>query len=464
MEISKKKFFFIGVGGSGMSSLAHILLDIGAEVWGTDQKESQIVLRLKDRGLIFETKLENLKNVSFDYVVYSSAVNKEENIYYKSFSSSRVVLLHRSELMHKIFSLKKSISVAGSHGKTTTTAMIASILLESGLDPAIMVGGDMPTLGDKGGYFGKGEWGVYESDESDGTFLNHKADIQVLTNIDNDHLDYYKTLNSLYESFEKFLSGNPNSKKVVLLDDPGVKKVIERIKDLKNFYCITSDSSLREKSFIHYFVENGKLFFTIENKSFQLQTPFAGRHYLTNALCASLACLGVGISIEKSLSILQNYKGVRRRLEYLGNYKTIKVYDDYGHHPTEIQAVISSLLSMKTHSSQRVFIIFQPHRYTRTKEHFREFARVLSEADFCTLLPIYSAGEKPIEGVSSSLIFENMKDKSKVQILSGNKEKDILEIKSLLKENDLVVCLGAGNVREWGEILIQSHTPSSFDK
>ncbi|MCX7999757.1 MAG: Mur ligase family protein, partial [Leptospiraceae bacterium] len=354
--------------------------------------------------------------------------------------------------------------VAGSHGKTTTTAMIASILFYSGFDPAIMVGGDMVALGDKGGYFGKGEWGVYESDESDGTFLNHASEIQVLTNIDNDHLDYYKTIENLHDSFYKFLNLSATSKRIVFLDDDGIQSVVKKFPHLENFFCITSNPENKGKNYIQYFIENGKLFFTKDSQKFELVTPYQGKHYLTNALCATLACLEVGIPISKSLEILRTYKGVRRRLEYLGAWKNVKVYDDYGHHPTEIEAVLSSLNSMKTKTSQKVLVLFQPHRYTRTKEHYLDFAKVLSKSDFCCLLPIYSAGELPIEGVSSELIYKYLTNKEKSFLLSGEKEKDIPKLQSLLNQDDLLVCLGAGNVREWGELLIQSHTLSFSDK
>jgi len=448
------KAFFIGVGGSGMSALAHILIDYGAEVWGQDKAESESLNLLVKRGLKLSRDIKELERYNFDFVVYSSAINKVSNEYYRYFSSLNTCLVHRSELMHKIFSLKKSISVAGSHGKTSTTAMIGNILWEAKLDPTIMVGGEVNFLGGKGGYFGKGEWGVYESDESDGTFLNYGAEIQVVTNIDNDHLDFYKTEENLIQSFQNFLELNPKSKKILCLEDENLIYIANRLQDKSLILGYSSRPLSNISNLALFSIQENQMNFTFEGKKYSFQSPFCGSHYLLNSLAAILAAYCVGIPVEKSIEVIHNYKGVKRRLELLGEKNGIKVYDDYGHHPREIQAVLESLTLLKKNGS-RTIIIFQPHRYTRTRDHYKEFSQVLLDSNICYLLPIYSAGESPISGISSELIYENMKSHPRVSLLSGNLQKDVLTIAENLLENDLVITIGAGNVRRWGEELLK---------
>jgi UDP-N-acetylmuramate--alanine ligase len=461
---NKGRAFFIGVGGSGMSSLAHILLDYGWEVYGQDKNFSPALSLLESRGLKVIEKPDFLEQETFDFAIYSSAINKTQNPYYLFFSYKRIPLIHRSELMHQLFSLKKSIAVAGSHGKTTTTAMIATILLKAGYEPAIMVGGEFSDLDGKGGYFGKGDWGVYESDESDGTFLSHKADIQVITNIDNDHLDFYKTEDNLFSAFQKFLELKSDSKRIVSLDDIGVKKLLNKINETEHFISFSEDPHSKIKNHIQFKILGRTLFFQYNQKEYQFKSPFAGRHYLLNSLSAILAANQTGVEIDKCIEYIQTYRGVGRRLEYLGERDGIKVYDDYGHHPTELEAVLNSLKEMKEFPHTRIVVLFQPHRYTRTRDHYLEFARVLSQADLCYILPIYSAGEDPIIGIDSNLIISSMKDLNDFQLLSGEPAKDIALILPRLQKGDLLLTIGAGNVRDWGQFFIESHTPSSYDK
>lgn len=449
------KAFFMGVGGSGMSSLAHLLLDYGWEVWGQDKAQSEILNSLVSRGLKTCSNSREILGMDFQFAVYSSAINKSENSFYQFFANSGLPLWHRSELMHKLFSMKKSIAVAGSHGKTSTTAMIASILWKAGLDPAVMVGGEFSLLDGKGGYFGKGEWGVYESDESDGTFLNHSAEIQIVTNIDNDHLDFYKTEENLLSAFLKFLELGSSSKRILCLDDIGVAKVTNRLKDKSSIWAYSSVPYPEISNLALFSISGRMMNFSFQGKTYSFQSPFAGRHYLLNSLGAILSAHAAGVSMETCLEAIQSYRGVKRRLEFLGEVSGVKIYDDYGHHPREIRAVLDSLEQMKEGHS-RIIVLFQPHRYTRTRDHYKEFAEVLLYSDICLLLPIYSAGEKPIDGIRTELIYENMGSHKEVEILSGEIETDIRVIKSLIRKGDLLLTIGAGNVRAWGEALSKS--------
>ncbi len=373
-----------------MSPLAHIILDIGSPLFGQDKNAGVSFEYLTERGMKTVQTPDELEKIRPESAVYSSAISRNENLFFKKCEEMNIPLLHRSELLHRIFGSMKSVSVAGSHGKTTTTAMTAQIFSECGLDPAVMVGGETAILGKKGGQFGKGEIGVYESDESDGTFLNHSADVRIVTNVDNDHLDYYKELDNLYRSFGRHISGGGIGTAVLNLDDSGICSSLKYSDKLK----FLGFSAEKKNDAVFYEIKDGKMYFHLRDTEYELEVPYPGDHYLKNGLSAALAASLCGIRIEKSVSILKNYRGVKRRLEYLGKTGNVPVYDDYGHHPTEIKSVISSSGQMKKEGGRTV-VLFQPHRFTRTRELYREFAEVLQKADLLFLIPIYSAGEKP---------------------------------------------------------------------
>ncbi|MBE7411176.1 MAG: UDP-N-acetylmuramate--L-alanine ligase [Leptospiraceae bacterium] len=446
--------FFIGIGGSGMSPLAHILLDFGYQVFGSDKSsDSSVLEKLKERKAKIFSTIENLNLSTIDAIIYSTAIDRSTNPIYLKLKEKNLPEFHRSEILHNIFKTKKSIAVAGSHGKTSTTAMIAQILLENGLDPTVMIGGEVSFLGGRGGRWGEGEWGVYESDESDGTFLNSSPEVKIVTNIDNDHLDYYKTFENLKLNFARFIENNENSKSVVCLSDSGVSETMKLIPDKAGILGY-SDKNESDSSQVNFSIEKDILHFQKNNTKYQVVLPFKGEHYLKNSLAAILASEIAGVSIEDSINTLKKYLGVKRRLEFIGNTHGIQVFDDYGHHPTEILSVIQSVKQMKGKDS-RCVILFQPHRFTRTKELYKEFSLALSESDFVFLLPIYSAGEEEIEGVTSALIFENSLDLRKIYPLTGDLTLDIEILIKFLKKDDILVTLGAGNVRKWGELFLQ---------
>ncbi len=449
--------FFIGVGGSGMSAIANILLDLKITVYGYDKNKSPVIEKLIERGLIYSSNVDEINLDKIDYAIYSSAV-KETHPVFQFFKENNIVLVHRSEILHQIFSSKISIAVAGSHGKTSTTTMFGQILYDSGIDPAIMVGGEVLYLEGKGGRWGRGKIGVYESDESDGTFLNHRANLKIVTNVDNDHLDYYKTESKLYEAFAEFIYNNEKTKSFVYLGDEGVQKSISLLDKKLNLVCILEESKeieleenfLQNNNIIPFKIEHDILYFNEADEIKKLILPLKGDHYLRNAFLAYQVAREFGLESDLVLSILKNYQGVKRRLEFLGKLNGIQVYDDYGHHPTEISAVIQSIKKMRKFD-EKSCILFQPHRFTRTRDHYKEFAESLENASLVFLLPIYSAGEEEISGISSEIIYNEFIDKSKVVLLSGNKKEDLELIDKYLFDNDFLVTLGAGNVREWGE-------------
>jgi UDP-N-acetylmuramate--alanine ligase len=436
-----------------MSSLSHILIDYGLKVYGVDKSIGASILSLQNKGFNFIEKPENLEYIEF--AIYSTAINKQNNEFYLYFLKNNIPLYHRSEVLHSIFSLNKSISVAGSHGKTSTTTMLSQVLIESYLNPSIMIGGETSLLNGCGGRYGNGEWGVYESDESDGTFINHHANIKIVTNIDNDHLDFYKEENLLKKAFENYIFGNNDSKVIACLDDKGIHELIKlkynRI-NTSNF-IFYSDEINKEIPVLHYKIYNNHLYFTYNSIEYHLSLPIHGDHFLKNAMAVILASLELGISPEKSIQILKNFSGVKRRMEKKGSLGNIEFFDDYGHHPTEIDAVCKAINNIKKTNSRTV-VLFQPHRYTRTRDHYKEFGKSLSQCDFIFLLPIYSSGEEPIENISSELIKSSINCPS--ILLGGELEEDCKILKTFLKEGDIFLTLGAGNVYEWGEFLLKT--------
>jgi UDP-N-acetylmuramate--alanine ligase len=458
MKPTDAVYFVLGIGGSGMSSLAHILLDYGFTVIGYDKTSNNQVEILRKRGVqIFSNSNDFLaeeNNYTINFTVHSSAIKNHRLLDWSKEKS--IQILHRSKVMHELFSEKKTISIAGSHGKTTTTAMVSQILVESGLDPSIMIGGETAVLGEQGGRWGKGEFGVYESDESDGTFLNHSANYRLLTNIDEDHLDYYKDRKSLVEAFCRYIQGEGRS--ILYLDDPGIREALESIPDKSSIIGISKD--LSDGNYAKtYLLIPGADEWTLENNGVRVKfsVPFLGDHYRINASVALALGLEIGLRPEQLSEIMGRYSGVKRRMEVLGKKNGIIILDDYGHHPTEVNVVLDGMRLEKDQGRvSRTIVLFQPHRYTRTENLYKEFASSLLTVDTVYLLPIYSAGEEPIPGVSTHLIQDELLRLGKEStLLTGDIKKDSLEINKNLSSGDLLLSLGAGSVRSWGEEIVR---------
>ncbi|MCW7481853.1 UDP-N-acetylmuramate--L-alanine ligase [Leptospira kanakyensis] len=466
---------FLGIGGSGMSSLAHMALDLKLSVFGYDKKNSDTTQFLEERGAIIKNDISEISLEGMEMVVYSSAINDKHKQVFDEIKEKNILLKHRSEFMHLLVSNQKSISVAGSHGKTSTTTMVSQILSEQGYDPTIMIGGDTSLLEKRGGKMGEGKFAVYESDESDGTFLKHKAQIRLLTNIDNDHLDYYKTRERLEDAFFEYMGFGVEGTTVLYASDPGIRDVLKHNTknittnpNFKLYLCLDSEdtksdwflnlkTNLKEKlTSVIYQIEDDRLEFEFPGfESLSLRLPYPGVHYLTNGLVALVGASIAGVSVKISTDILSRYIGVKRRQETLGDWKGITVMDDYGHHPTEIEIVIRSL-KKKLNSKGRLVVLFQPHRYTRTELLLKDLAMSLSQADVLFLLPIYSAGETPIPGITHESFIPFL-DKEHTEFLKGEMDLDLSVIQSKLKKDDMLLCLGAGNVRDWGLQLLKEN-------
>ncbi len=436
-----KKIHFIGIGGSGMSGIAEVLLNLGYKISGSDLKKSEITSRLKKLGakIYFVHKETNVKEV--DVVVTSTAI-KPNNPEVLSAKKRNIPTIPRIEMLAEIARLKYTLSVCGTHGKTTTTSMLGLLLDTCGYDPTIVVGGKFNNIG-TGAKIGNGKYIVVESDESDGSFLKLSPYIVVCTNIDNDHLDYYGTFDNLKKSFLQHYNSVPFYGFNILCGDD--KNILSLIPNVHRKYFTYGLNQYND--FIAKDIEQNDEFMTYK---IYFKNKYAGKiflkvfgiHNVLNSLSVTSLGLECGFEFKKIKIALENFDGVARRLEYKGkiivNGKSIEVYDDYGHHPTEMYNTINTL---RNKTKKDVVIIFQPHRYSRTKILYREFASAFSKKDKIFLTEIYPATEKPIKGISSKLIYDDMLYKG----LNVSWYKMDNVIKSL-NENTVLLTLGAGNI------------------
>lgn len=450
--LNGKRIHFIGVAGTGMSALAYICAEKGYEVSGSDIQENISTIRLKSKGVkIYRGHSpEHINDV--DVIVVSSAIppDNEEYVYAKS---KNIPILHRSDLLAELTKEKKSIIVGGAHGKTTTTSMIALVLENNKTDPTIIIGGELEDIGGNA-KLGSGEYLVAEGDESDGSILKLNPYILVVTNIDNDHLDYYENIENIKSTFLKVIEKVPEDGYVLLnLDCKNIRDIIGKIKD-KKYYTygfsnadFTADNIVLNSSGSEFDV----YFRNVKLGRVKLKVP--GRHNILNSLSAIGISHILGLDFEQTIKALERFHGVQRRIQFKGVIENdVLVFDDYGHHPTEILATLETLRLY----NRRLVVVFQPHRYTRTYFLSKEIADALSLSDVVILMEIYSAGEKPIPGVSSKNIYDEIKKKyPELEIYLVN---DIVEaatkVKSVLRDGDLLLTLGAGNVWKVGEALL----------
>lgn len=450
-----KKIHLIGIGGSGMSGIAEVLLNLGYTVSGSDIKNSDVINKLKKLGakIYIGHKKENVKDV--DVVVYSSAIDSNNPEIIES-KRRNIPVIPRIEMLAEIARMKYTISVCGTHGKTTTTSMTGALLSYCKYDPTIIVGGKFKNIGSSA-KLGKGKFIVVEADESDGSFLKLSPYIIICTNIDNDHLDYYKSMQNLKKAFLKHFNSVPfYGFSIVCGDDKNIRSILPNIQKKFYTYGIGSNND--------FIAKNIKL--TSEASSFDvyhkdkyignIELKVLGIHNVLNALAVASFGIIVGLDFNKIRKALKEFLGVERRLEYKGcvniNGYKVEIYDDYGHHPTEIYYTINAL---KTKTNKKIIVIFQPHRYSRTKILYKEFKFAFIHAEQVLLLPIYPANEKLIKGVSSKLIYDELRNNNiKVKMY---KEERLIEIIKNYKGDCVILTLGAGNVYKIGEDLIKKY-------
>jgi UDP-N-acetylmuramate--alanine ligase len=455
MYQKKYHIHFVGIGGIGMSGIAELLLNLGYKVSGSDLRRSDITDRLQSfGGVIYEGHVAG-QIAGADVVVVSSAIDKD-NPEVKTALKNAIPVIPRAEMLAELMRLKYSIAVAGAHGKTTTTNLVASVLAGGGLDPTVVVGGKLKGIGTNA-LLGQGDYIVAEADESDGSFLKYSPAIAVVTNIDREHLDFYKDLDAIKEVFLSFIDRIPFYGLAVLcLDNDAVQDLIPRIRKRFITYGTTPQADLQALDLVckglsskFKVVYQGKILGNVN-----LSLP--GEHNASNAMAAIVVGLELGIGFDRIKKALEKVEGVQRRLEVKGTAKGATVLDDYGHHPTEIKTTLTAL--SQGWPGKRKVVVFQPHRYTRTQALFDDFARSFYLADVLLVLPIYAASEKPIEGVDSRKLVESIQ-------AHGHKDVRFVEdldaaigaLGELVGCEDVVLTLGAGNVYQAGEGFLEKH-------
>ena len=453
MKINKKQLIhIIGIGGIGMSGIAEILNGLGYSVQGSDISLNSNILRLRGRQVkvfIGHSK-RNLKNV--DLVIYSSAI-KNNNNELKFAKSKSIPSIPRSNILAQLVSLKKTIAVSGSHGKTTTTSLIASVLSKSNYKPTIINGGIINEYGTNT-KLGSGKWMVVEADESDSTFLELSSTVSVVTNIDKEHLDHYKSFSNLRKSFKKFITQVPfYGCAIVCNDDKHVKKLISKITTTKIIkYGFNSDNDIRA---INIRFKDNKTNFdlSIKEESNKIKKfrnfsiPLVGKYNVLNALATIAVAVHVGIKVTQIKKSIDSFKGVERRLTYIGTIKNVEIIDDYAHHPTEIHNVLSGI--RESRPSNNLVTVFQPHRFTRIASLMKEFSAAFSYSDYVMVSEVYSAGEKKPRNFKLDDLIRNIANKSKTKSLIYTNNNSILELIDQSNTKTTILFLGAGSVTKW---------------
>ncbi len=452
---SSKYTHFIGIGGAGMSAIAAVLLDMGCKVSGSDIKLNGLAKRLKAKGAIISEGHNGFNIRNTGLVVVSSAI-PEDNPEVREAKRAGIPVVQRAEMLNILMRNKKGIVISGSHGKTTTTSMISLILEKSGLDPTVLIGGELNDIGGNA-KLGLGEYLVAEGDESDGSFLKLFPYMAVITNIEDDHLDYYKNLKNIKKAFSRFLlQVSPDGGIVVCRDSKNVKDVIKNYKGKILTYGMEKGADIfAEVTSLAEFSSTSLIYIKGEYKGL-LKLSVPGKHNICNALAAIGVGLNVGIDFDTMREILEGFKGASRRFQTLYRDDDILVIDDYAHHPTEIKATLAAARKGWAYRKNRIIAVFQPHRYTRTFYLRKKFAQAFEDADIVILTEIYSAGEAPMPGVSSQLIYEEMKrERSKNLLYIPDKEEIPEKILELFQPGDIILFMGAGDIWEEGKRFVE---------
>jgi UDP-N-acetylmuramate--alanine ligase len=446
-----KKLHFVGIGGTGMCGIAEILWNLGYIVTGSDMKSSESTERLEKLGIkiYLEHKKENVNDA--DVLVISSAV-KDSNPEVIFAKENKVPVIRRAEMLGELMRMKYGIGVAGTHGKTTTTSMIGHILTEAGLDPTIIVGGRVKSLGSNA-KLGQGEYLVAEADEFDRSFLRLTPTIAVVTTLEAEHLDYYKDLEEIKSVFTEFVNKVPFYGSVILcLDEATIQEIMPRIERPIVTYGLVPQADLVAHSI--QFSESRSLF-KVKHRDKDLgeiSLLVPGIHNVKNSLAALCVGLELEIPFEKMKKALSEFKGVSRRFEIKGEIDGVMLADDYAHHPTEIKA---TLKAARDGYKKRIIAIFQPHLYSRTKDFYKEFGKSFFDSDLLIVTDIYPAREEPIPGITGELIVSKAKEFGHKEVFYIPRKEEIIPFLSkILKENDLVITMGAGDIYKIGENLI----------
>jgi UDP-N-acetylmuramate--alanine ligase len=450
-----KHIHFVGIGGIGMSGIAELLLNLGYRISGSDMHETEITRRLKKLGGTVHIGHDGAWVDNADVVVISSAIS-EDNPEILTAQKAHIPVIPRAEMLAELMRLNKfGIAIAGSHGKTTTTSIVGWLLAQAGLDPTVVIGGKVDCFGGSNAKLGEGDFLVAEADESDGSFLKLAPVLEVVTNIDLEHLDYYSNIDEVKQVFIEFIDKVPFYGAAILcIDNPHVASILPEIKKRLITYGLTSQADVYARGITPAGLSSS---FEVCHEDQVLGTislSLAGLHNVYNALAAVTVGLELDIPFATIAAALSSFSGVQRRLQIKGERREITIVDDYGHHPTEIRATLSALRD--AWPERRLVVLFQPHRYSRTKGLLADFYTAFHEADVLMLTEIYGAGEPPIEGISSEVLLNGIKKHGQRHAYCEPTLERLLEkTMEVIVSGDVVLTLGAGNIWQAGEQLLE---------
>jgi UDP-N-acetylmuramate--alanine ligase len=448
---------FVGIGGIGMSGIAEVLANLGYTVQGSDVADSANVKRLRDKGIAFAIghKAENLN--AAEVVVVSSAIRRD-NPELVAARASRRPVVRRAEMLAELMRLKRCVAIAGTHGKTTTTSLVAGLLEAGQFDPTVINGGIINAYGTNA-RLGTGEWMVVEADESDGTFLKRPADVAIVTNIDPEHLDHFKTFDAVQDAFKAFVENVPFYGFAVMCSDhPVVQTMVGRLEDRRVItYGENPQADVRLVDLDH---ADGRSRFSVlfrdragseTHRVSGLSLPMPGRHNALNATAAVAVARELGVADARIRAALENFGGVKRRFTRTGTWNGVAVIDDYGHHPVEIAAVLKAA---RESTNGQVIAVVQPHRYTRLQSLFEQFCTCFNDADAVIVAHVYPAGEAPIDGVDRDHFVAGLRAHGHRQVIALDGPDQLAGVvRGLARPGDYVVCLGAGSITQWAYAL-----------
>ena len=453
MYLKKYHIHFVGIGGIGMSGIAELLLNLGYKVSGSDLNTSDITDRLQALGgtVFHGHQADQISGA--DVIVTSSAV-KSDNPEVQAAEHASIPVIPRAEMLAELMRLKYSVAVAGAHGKTTTTSIVASVLAQGGLDPTVVIGGKLKSIGSNA-VLGEGDFIVAEADESDGSFLKFSPAIAVVTNIDREHLDFYSDMDAIKSVFLNFIDRIPFYGLAILcLDNEAIQDLIPKIKKRYTTYGMNSQADFQIRD-VEFEKRQSRFMVIYQGRKLgRINLNLPGLHNVYNAT----ASIAVGIELDVPFTAikraLETLEGVQRRLETKGEVGGITVVDDYGHHPTEIKTTLEA--AAKCWPDKRKVVVFQPHRYSRTQALFDDFTRSFYQSDVLLVLPIYAASEQAIKGVTGQLLCEGIQAHGHKEVYyAPDMDNAITALKNILASGDLLLTLGAGDVWKVGNLLIQ---------
>jgi UDP-N-acetylmuramate--alanine ligase len=447
---------FVGIGGIGMSGIAEVMHQLGYKVQGSDLADSYVVEKLRKAGIPVSIG-HSPDNLGDAAVVVCSTAIKDANPEIQAAAERRLPRVRRAEMLAELMRMQKTVAVAGTHGKTTTTSMVAALLDSGGLDPTVINGGIINRYGSNA-RLGKSDWWVIEADESDGSFLRLDGTIAVVTNIDPEHLEHYGSFERVKDAFVEFVENVPFYGLAVLcVDHPEVQNIIGRIRDRRIVtYGFSALADIRADNVTP--VPGGSRFDLVvlgregERRTVEdVFVPIPGRHNVQNALAAVAVAIELGLSDEAIVAGFERFDGVKRRFSKVGDADGAIIIDDYAHHPTEIRAVLAAA---REGAEGRVIAVMQPHRFSRLQSLMEEFQNAFNDADVVFVTPVYPAGEEPIEGIDSTALVDGLRAHGHRMVRTVSDQKELCrELRDLAAEGDLVVCMGAGDITKWAAAL-----------